>query len=468
MSISTVQSAVCGFPRAREGMNGRFLRGEDKAAKKGEADLLLIRRCSLTPAAAARPKRPAIHSWALTPLMIAGVLLLTRGHSPAAELVVPAQPATMFLAVELPDGLDWTPEQAVVLAEVEVPDAAIAAQVVPAMAEDGMTSQRGRLIAVVPPRAGATAERRFRVNLVPEAAGPFQWDGQGDTTLKLSQDGKPVLAYNYGTMTGENVPETDHRRRAACYIHPLWGLHGEVLTDDFPRDHYHHHGIFWTWPHIGIEGREYNSWAGDNIQLRKVDWLHKAVGPAAAVLAVENGWFIEPEFGRKVMVERVWMFTYQASDGSRAIDLEFTWIPTETPVTLWGAGGKSYGGLTVRFIGKPHEDQVITVPSGRTTEDLPMTPLAWADFSRHFEGAPGRSGAAVMVHPGHPDYPPTWLTRHYGPLCVGWPGVEPQTFEPGKPIRLAYRIWIHADDGNTEAIQQAYDAYAAGNKARWE
>ena len=53
--------------RAREGINGGFWRGEDKAAKEGEADILLIRRCSLTHAAvaAARPKSPVIDSRAL-------------------------------------------------------------------------------------------------------------------------------------------------------------------------------------------------------------------------------------------------------------------------------------------------------------------------------------------------------------------------------------------------------------------
>ncbi len=403
-----------------------------------------------------------------TTILSALAALLVGAPAAAAELVLPAQPVPVFLAVNLPEGAEGAPGQVTSLIEVGGPDTAIPAQIVPALADDGTPSERGRLLAVVPPREGAPAERRFRLQPVADLPDPFTMDDQGETTIKLTDDGKPVLAYNYGTMVGADVPERDHRRRRACYIHPVWGLHGEVLTDDFPRDHYHHHGIFWTWPHIGVEGRSYDSWQGNNVDLRKVDWLQKATGPAAAVLAVENGWFIDPEFSRKIMVERVWMRAFRAMDGTRALDLEFTWIPNETPVTLRGAGGKSYGGLTMRLIGTPHKDQVITVPSGPTTEDLPMAKLEWADFSRHFEGAPGRSGATVMVHPEHPDFPPTWLTRHYGPQCVGWPGVEAQTFEPGKPIRLMYRIWIHADDGQTEAIQQAYDAYAAAAKARWE
>ena len=57
------------------------------------------------------------------------------------------------------------------------------------------------------------------------------------------------------------------------------------------------------------------------------------------------------------------------------------WIPVERPVTLWGAGGKSYGGLTVRFKPESRNTTVITVPTGRTEADLSDTPLVWADYT---------------------------------------------------------------------------------------
>jgi hypothetical protein len=38
----------------------------------------------------------------------------------------------------------------------------------------------------------------------------------------------------------------------ANYIHPLYGLDGEVLTEDFPADHLHHRGIFWAWHQVWL------------------------------------------------------------------------------------------------------------------------------------------------------------------------------------------------------------------------
>jgi hypothetical protein len=292
---------------------------------------------------------------------------------------------------------------------------------------------------------------------------PFAWKTLNDRSVELSEGGRPVFRYNFGPITEPSVPETDPRRTRACYIHPVWGLHGEVLTEDFPKDHYHHHGVFWTWPHVGIEGRRYDLWADRGIRQQFVAWLGRESTSEAAALGVENGWFVED---RKVMIERVWMRAHRASEAGRAIDLELTFIPVERPVTLQGAEGKSYGGLTVRFRQLPRKDVTITVPEGVTTEDLYETPLAWVDYTAKFPDAPGPSGATIMIPPSHPDFPPTWLTRHYGPQCIGWPGVKPRTFPPGEPIRLSYRLWIHKDAASPEELAKAYEAYKASLDAR--
>ncbi|RLA41026.1 MAG: hypothetical protein DRR42_25125, partial [Gammaproteobacteria bacterium] len=50
---------------------------------------------------------------------------------------------------------------------------------------------------------------------------------------------KPVLFYN-------SKPNTFGCYTRANYVHPVMGLDGEEMTDDFPCDHPHHRGIFWA------------------------------------------------------------------------------------------------------------------------------------------------------------------------------------------------------------------------------
>ncbi|OHB70517.1 MAG: hypothetical protein A2V70_15595 [Planctomycetes bacterium RBG_13_63_9] len=406
---------------------------------------------------------------------------LLAGAAPlcAAEmervLAVPVSPTTLHLAIPLPAAVQPQVAGTCQLVEIDRPDVALPAQRVTASAADGSAAGKDRrLLAEIPPRDGAGPLRRFRIEpaetTTPEvtatdAGHRFQFEDVDDKSLKLTDAGEPVLVYNHGLITDEQIPQRDSRRSRACYIHPLWGISGEVLTDDFPRDHYHHHGIFWNWPHVGIEGHQYNFWDGDQIRDKFVAWICRESGPLGAVLAVENGWFIGQ---RKVMIERVWLRVFGVSDQTRSLDVEFTWIPVDRPITLQGAEGKSYGGLTVRFDVKRATDAVIITPEGRGTDDLKEMPLAWVDLTYPFDPASGLSGAAVFVHPGHPDYPPTWLTRHYGPLCVGWPGIEAKTFEPGKPIRLDYRIWIHKTAVEPDQLRRAYDGYTTATRATWE
>jgi hypothetical protein len=76
------------------------------------------------------------------------------------------------------------------------------------------------------------------------------------------------------------------------------------------------------------------------------------------------------------------------------------------------------------------------------------------------------SGAAVFVAPDHPDYPPTWMTRNYGMLAVGYPGVTPRTLAPGEVVTLRYRIWIHRGSPSAVEINKAYDQYRAAEAQR--
>ena len=419
------------------------------------------------------PRRLARNRIRMGAIATIAAALLAAAPAAAADveeagpiLAVPASSVELHIAAPLPDGVGLSRQLRLV--EVDRPDVVVAAQLVPAIAGDGSAGRSsGRLIAAIAPRKGAAGKRRFRVETAAAADGKprgFRFQDVSGETLGMWENNEPVLAYNHGVITSAKVPADDHRRSRACYVHPLWGLHGETLTDDFPKDHYHHHGVFWTWPHVRIQDKEYDLWAGPNIHDRFVRWICREAGPIAAVLAVENGWFVGDQ---KVMIERVWLRAHQRSNGQRALDLELVWIPQGQAVTLWGAEGKSYGGLTIRFA--PFKERpAITVPSGRTKEDLKEAPLAWADFTAQFSGAPAPSGAAVFVHPAHPEYPPTWLTRHYGCLCVGWPGIRSKTFQPGEPFRLSYRILIHEAAAELVDLQKAYEAYGAAAKAAWE
>jgi hypothetical protein len=302
---------------------------------------------------------------------------------------------------------------------------------------------------------GALASRPSSAaeNSHPEA-NAFRFETIDGRSLRLKEGEHAVFVYNYGDITNANAPTA---RSHTSYFHPIYGVDGEVLTGDFPKDHVYHRGLYWAWSHMKIAGQEHDFWSMRGIRLQFQRWLAQETKPNLAALGVENAWLVGDKV---VMREKLWTKIHHASEQSRSIDIELAWTPTDQPVTLWGAEGKSYGGFTLRF--GPRTKTLVTVPSGRASEDLLMTKLPWADFSADFDRNSGRlSGIALFVHPEHPDYPPTWMTRDYGMLAVGWPGVTAQTLQPGKETVVRYRLWIHRGNPGANEIQRVYEGYCA-------
>ncbi len=339
-----------------------------------------------------RNSRPQFPRSLLATLAGLAVLIAPSRADEGNVLRVPGSKLALLVSADLPKPVTES-SAAWELAEVGA-DSRVAIQLAPRVAADGaIAAAPGQLLAIISPAPDAAVSRQFRLRRAADsaapAASPFKLADVNDKTLQVAEQDKPVLAYNYGTITGENVAENDRRRFRACYLHPIWGLNGEVLTDDFPKDHYHHHGAFWAWPHVTVDGKQYDLWTNAGIEQRFVRWLYRESGPVAAVIGVENGWFVGD---RQVLTERVWIRAYRTSDRQRSLDLEIYLVPL-VPLSLQGAGGKSYGGLTVRFAVQRQADVTITIPAGKTTADLYETPLEWADLTTQIAGARSVAGA---------------------------------------------------------------------------
>lgn len=378
-------------------------------------------------------------------------------------LIVPSCAIPLHVSTPLPDSLALSSETSWRLVELGGSGVAISADGIPALTADGLPDKdRRRLVAAIPPRVTLNKTRRFRLEpLAPaEVRSAFRLASLDEKSLGLWERDRPVFVYNHGVMSREGVPPDRNR---SSYVHPVYGLDGEVLTDDFPEDHYHHRGLFWAWPHVRIAGEKVDLWLISGIRHVFERWLIRRTGSAAAVLAVENGWYVGD---RKVVQERVWLIVHPATETGRAIDVELTWIATDRAVTLRGAEGKSYGGFSLRFA--PRTDTVITTSTGRQSGDLNLARLEWADLSARFAGAPKHSGATIFVAPAHPGYPPMWITRFYGFLGVGWPGPLLVTLAPNAPVRCRYRVWIHRGSPDVTALKRAYEAYKLRDSATWD
>ena len=290
----------------------------------------------------------------------------------------------------------------------------------------------------------------------------FAIDETGEQ-LTIQENGKPVLVYNHGIVEPPPGVDADHYRRSG-YIHPLYGVDGEVMTDDFPEDHYHHRGLFWTWPETKVGGVKMDVWTLIGARQKFERWLEKGVTADAVTIGVENGWYFDGDPEAKVR-ETIHFTVHPAEATHRAIDftLRFTNVCQED-VVFEGAKDKGYGGFSFRpsAANKPF---TFDTAKGISPEDALSYETPWASIRWNKDGASETSGVAMFQHPTNPGFPhPGWIFRHYAFLGVCWPHEQTHVLKPGDHFELKYRLLVH-HALNPEALPGLFQQYMDNAKA---
>lgn len=355
--------------------------------------------------------------------------------------------------IEITPGIISTDSNLLKAQSVEDPNVEFILQKSPSIFSSSENEMQNTYSAVI---GKSVAEGEYRITPFTQKS-LFKLEENDSGRLTIYENENPVLSYNFGMQLQEGVSE---RYRRSTYIHPIYDLKGNVLTDDFPSDHYHHRGLSWMWPKIFIDSMRYDLWHiyGQEGELNGIHqvfekWIVQEVGPVCATIGAKNIWQLDS--GQKVMDEWVYMKVYRAADNSRAVDIKLTWKAI-TPIGIEGQTKKGYGGLNFRFA--PRKETQIFSNLGKE-EDSDLKKLPWADQSAKFGDNNYFSGISIFQQKDNNNYPAGWCLRHYGFLGVAWPGIERYNMKPGETISLSFRIWIHQGDVEEGKVESAYDIF---------
>lgn len=291
----------------------------------------------------------------------------------------------------------------------------------------------------------------------------FTLDDDGKA-LTISENGKTVLVYRYMRVDPpEGVPEQLWRMG---YIHPLYGLDGDILTQDFPDDHRHHRGIFWAWPNCRVGERPMDIWLGFNARQIFEEWVTRHADSDKAEIAVKSSWQFDDDPQAPIR-EEVRFTVHPADEFGRAIDfhLKFTNIIQEEVLFLGSpVQQKGYGGFCIRP-DKARVPLTFTAAQGHIPEDKLALDTPWADVTSTVSPDGPTSGMAVFQHPANPGYPhPGWILRHYGFLGASWPHNDPFLLKPGESFELRYRLYVHRGNAEEGRVAERFAEYEAANK----
>ncbi len=333
---------------------------------------------------------------------------------------------------------------------------------IPAQFEpDTAGSSRGKVWWLMPPGKGA--RRKFALAERATAGEPVTEARKDSVTGRwdIRDAGKPVLGYNYQTnepgalLSSIHPDNLKYARARGDYIHPLFGLDGEVLTKDWSVDHPHHRGIYWAWPEVDYRGERGDLHALQRVFARPTGRCVGESGPLFARIEAENLWLWEDKepIVREVAIIRAW----HTGPTGRLIDLEFQFTALKDDVAIARRETKFYGGLNMRFASV--KDQRIDLHTD-AAEASPRR--AWAELFGEFAGGRGPVGLVVFQTPTNPDYPGDWVK--YPDL--NW--LQPTFPAAGKryvlkkdqPLTLLYRLWIHPGTASEEQLTDGWDVWA--------
>lgn len=306
--------------------------------------------------------------------------------------------------------------------------------------------------------SGKKGQRRFRLSNTtqPAPALGVRLDKKLGR-IDVTEGRLPVLRYNHGmvpvkkgTHTHPGKGETYER---SDYISPLFGLDGEELTEDYPADHPHHRGVWWSWPVTRWNDQVRDIWAVNGVRAHPLASPSFAAGPVAATIQAESVW--KWADNDPIVKSEVLIRAYRQAGDCRLIDVDIRLTALVDGVAIGGRPKRGYGGFSLRAA--PCEQRKTTLHTD-PAEAKPRR--SWLDYSGVFAGGKGMSGTTIFEHAGNPDYPSP-LHEYLGCNCVmpAFPCAREVSLPKGKTLLLKHRLLIHRGGNDQQKARDVWNAY---------
>lgn len=288
---------------------------------------------------------------------------------------------------------------------------------------------------------------------------------ESDAGFQFKEGEKDVLFY-------QRAPKSlDGEFTRSNYVHPLYDLAGNVMTEDFPADHRHHRGIFWAWHQVRVGQRNIGDswWTRDfawDVVDASVDTGHDSSSLTVDVLWKSPDWTDDGGKQKPLVKERTTIRVHAAENDARRIDFEVRLLALEEDLRIGGSeDAKGYGGFSTR-IRLPEDVRFQNRDGDVTPQRTTVDGGAWMDIVGTFGPARFPSGMAILCHPSVPDFPQGWLLRKSGSMQNPvYPGREPVLLSTKEPLVLRYRLVLHRGRVDRETIDRWHAEYARDDAA---
>jgi hypothetical protein len=297
-----------------------------------------------------------------------------------------------------------------------------------------------------------------------KASAPRVMAQQSDNKLEFSLADHKVFSFvgKPGSLPDNSIKPIFLR---GGYIHPIYTPSGRLVTDDYPSDHYHHHGIWFAWTKTQFEGGHPDFWnVGDGTGRVDFEKLERSwSGPVYAGFVSRQNYVALTGTAPKVALNEQWdVRLYNVGRGDKQyylFDLVATQeCATSSPLLL---EEYRYGGMGVRGHRdwKDKSKVAFLTSEDKTRENGNATRGRWCYIYGPVDGQV--VGIAILDHPANLRSPqPMRLNPddpffNYAPSQLG-------SFEikPGEKFVLRYRYIVADGAPDKTLVDRLWNDYA--------
>ena len=249
------------------------------------------------------------------------------------------------------------------------------------------------------------------------------------------------------------------------YIHPVYTPSGRIVSDDYPPNHVHHHGIWFAWTKTRFEEREPDFWnmgtGSGTVEFVALDETWS--GPVDAGFRSRHRYVDLVGGGAKTALNEVWeVIAYNVGKGAKPY-LMFDLISiqecaTQNPLIL---PKYHYGGMAFRghrnWDGK--DNSIFLTSEAKDRANGNETRARWCHINGRIDGEP--AGLTMFSHPGNFRAPqpvrihPTEPYFTFAPSQMGeW------QIAPGSQYTSRYRYLVTDGPPDTVELERIWSDYA--------
>ncbi|MEQ9378469.1 MAG: PmoA family protein [Imperialibacter sp.] len=271
--------------------------------------------------------------------------------------------------------------------------------------------------------------------------------------ISLTEGTHPIYFYQQQTKS------LDGKYPRANYLHPLYGLNEEVLTEDFPADHLHQRGIFWAWHQLIVDGER----IGDGWECKGIEWkvtsANTNAGKNAARLEVAVDWNTIWKGDSITFVKENTVITVcKTTSDYREMDFDISLTANGHDVWIGGSEDhKGYSGFSARTI-LPDDIKFRSVKGDLTPTDPAMQVGGWVDMIATFGET--KSGFTMMTDTTEMTSWHGWILRNKKSMQnAAFPGRKLFKIANGETVTMRYKLIIHKAEWPQNAIEEKFKTF---------